>query len=128
MSSLRYIELKTGFNDNGPAWIGRVRLSRSTQTVYFNGKAFKRTAGGGAPGNYYDLETGDGYWISGVKKDGQDRHWAGSGKITIEAAAVEEYLALTGATELDRSRFLISNDIEPADASKFHELENEPLT
>ena len=127
MSSLRYIELKSGFNDDGPAWIGRVRMSRSAQTVYFNGKAFKRMSSGGAQGNYYDLETRDSYWISGVKKNGQDRHWAGSGKITIEAA-VEEYLQLTGAPELDRSRFVVSSNIKPADATKFHELENEPLT
>jgi hypothetical protein len=43
---LRYIELKTGYNDNGPAWIGRIRLSKSSQTVYFNGKAFKRGSAG----------------------------------------------------------------------------------
>jgi len=76
---IRYIELKTGYNDNGPAWIGRVQVSRSGQTVYFNGRAFKRR-GGGASGNHFDVETGDNYWISGVKKDGRDRHWAGSGK------------------------------------------------
>ena len=26
---VRYIELKTGYTDDGPAWIGRVRMSRS---------------------------------------------------------------------------------------------------
>ena len=30
------------------------------------------------------METGESYWVSGVKKDGQDRHWAGSGKVLIE--------------------------------------------
>ncbi len=35
---LRYIELKTGYNDNGPAWIGRVKLSGSGKTIYFNGR------------------------------------------------------------------------------------------
>lgn len=123
---LRYIELKTGYDDNGPAWIGRVRLSKSGQTVYFNGKAFKR--GSNDPsGNHHDLETGDAYWISGIKKDSEDRHWAGSGRITIEAAAVPEYLEAIGATELDRSRFVVSEDIQPADPARFHALENEPL-
>ena len=123
---LRYIELKTGYNDDGPAWIGRVELSRSGQTVYFNGKALKK-AGGGAPGgNYFDLETGEVYWVSGIKKDGQDRHWAGSGKITIEAEAVQEYLETVGATELDRSRFMVSHAIARTDPAKFHNLENEP--
>jgi hypothetical protein len=123
---LKYIELKTGYNDDGPAWIGRVRVSRSGRTVYFNGRAFKRAAGGSS-GNHYDLETGETYWISGVKRDGSDRRWAGSGKITIEAAAVDEYLRLVGACELDRSRFAVSDQIEPADPSRFHDMENEKL-
>jgi hypothetical protein len=123
---IRYIELKTGYNDNGPAWIGRVQLSRSGQTVYFDGKAFKRRAGRGSA-NHYDIETREAYWISGIKKDGRDRHWAGSGKITIEASAVNEYLAITGETQVDLSRFVISNAILPTDPSKFHEVENERL-
>jgi hypothetical protein len=119
---LRYIELKTGYDDNGPAWIGRVKLSRSGQTIYFNGKAFKRA---GSPGTYVDLETRELYWISGVKKRGTNRHWAGSGRITIEARAVAEYLELAGESELDRSRFIVSDLIVETDPSKFHQLENE---
>ena len=120
---LRYIELKTGYNDNGPAWIGRVKLSRSGQTVYFNGKAFKRVSSG----TYIDLETRESYWISGVKKRGTNRHWAGSGRITIEARVVAEYLALTGESELDRSRFVVSDSIVETDPAKFYQLENETL-
>jgi hypothetical protein len=30
-----YIELKTGYQDNGPAWIGRVKFSKTGQTIYF---------------------------------------------------------------------------------------------
>jgi hypothetical protein len=123
---LMYIELKTGCNDRGPAWIGYVKTSKSGRTVYFNGKAFKQ-GGRGCYGNHYDLETGEMYWISGVKKRGSNRHWAGSGKITIEAAAVAEYLRLTGAHELDSTRFAISDEIEPANPSKFHDLENAGL-
>ena len=120
---LRYIELKTGYDDNGPAWIARVELSRSGQTVYFNGKALKRGEGGS--GNHYDLETGEIYWVSGVKKRGGDRHWAGSGKIAVEASAVAEYLELVGEEELDRRRFVISDALVRPDPSRFHELENE---
>jgi hypothetical protein len=127
VTTIRYVELKTGYKDNGPAWFGRVQVSRSGQTVYFNGKAFKRR-GGGASGNHYDIETGDVYWISGVKKGGGDRHWAGSGKITIEASAVDEYLEITGKKQLDLSRFLVSNAILATDPSKFHDLENERLS
>ena len=78
MSKLRYIELKSGFQDNGPAWVGRVSLSRSRTTVYFNGRAFKKAKGGGVSDNYFDIESGEEYWVSGVKRNGEDRHWAGS--------------------------------------------------
>jgi hypothetical protein len=125
IDALRYVELKTGFNDNGPAWIGFVKMSRSGRTIYFNGRAFKRSAR--TSGNYRDVETGDEYWISGVKKRGEDRHWAGSGKITIEAAAVDAYLSITHAKELDTSRFVVSDSIKPADTARFHAIENKPL-
>ena len=79
---IRYIELKSGYNDDGPAWIGHVQESKSGRTVYFNDHAFQNRRG--EYSNYIDIETGEEYWISGVKKNGEDRHWAGSGKITID--------------------------------------------
>jgi hypothetical protein len=63
---IMYVELKSGFSDDGPAWIGKVKFSKSSQTVYFNDKGFKKISG--ICGNYMDIETGDEYWISGVKK------------------------------------------------------------
>ncbi len=74
---LKYIEQKTGYADNGPAWIARVTLSKSGQTIYFNGKALKRKRSGGGSGNYFEIGTGEEYWVSGVKKRGVNRHWAG---------------------------------------------------
>ena len=74
-----YIEHKTDQNDCGIAWIGKVEFSKSGQTVYFNNKALKKLKTGGVSGNHYDLETGEEYWISGVRRNGQDRHWAGEG-------------------------------------------------
>ena len=38
-------------------------------------------------GDYVDMRTGDSFWIAGVRKNGEDHHWAGSGKILVEAAA-----------------------------------------
>lgn len=124
MSLLRYIELKSGFEDNGPAWIGRVTLSRSKTTVYFNGRALKRVKGGGISSNYRDIESGESFWISGIKKNGEDRHWAGSGRVLIEAAVVEEYLALRKLTTLDRNRYEITDAIVQIDIAKFKEIEN----
>jgi hypothetical protein len=120
---LKYIELKTGYNDDGPAWIGRVRVSKSRRTIYFNGRALKQGVRGPA-GNYYDLKTGEIFWVSGVKRNGPDRHWAGSGKVSIEVAAISEYLSRVGRTELDRSRFIVANDIRETDPADFVELEN----
>ena len=115
---IRYIELKSGYNDNGPAWIGSVRTSRSGCTVYFNDHAFRRY--NGIQGNYIDIETHEEYWISGVKKDGSDRHWAGGGKIVIDQKIVNEYLRLTGAAELDTKRFMLQDieDIYPIERVK----------
>src|SRR5262245_15261888 len=88
---LKYIELKTGHHHRGPAWIARVKTSRSGATVYFNGRALKR--GNGVAGNHFDSTTGEEYWVSGIKKDGGDRHWAGSGQVLIDEDVREEYLA-----------------------------------
>jgi hypothetical protein len=121
---LKYIELKTKQNHRGPAWIARVVLSKSGRTVYFGGKALKRAVRGGVSANHYDSETGEEYWVSGVKKDGSDRHWAGGGKVLIEAGAVAEYLELTGAAAIDQSRLEVIPDLEPPDPSRFVSLEN----
>lgn len=124
MSMLRYIELKSGFHDNGPAWIGRIALSRSRTTVYFNGRALKRAKGGGISGNYFDIESGEEYWISGIKRNGEDRHWAGSGRILVEASAVDEYLAVRKLPSLDPARYEITHSIVQTDIAKFREIEN----
>jgi len=91
---LKYIELKSGFGDTGPAWIGMAEFSKSGRTVYFNGKALKNSNAQGIAGNYYDIESGDEYWISGIKKNGTDRHWAGDGKIMIDRKVVDLYFVL----------------------------------
>ncbi|MBZ5590530.1 MAG: hypothetical protein LAO05_18425 [Acidobacteriia bacterium] len=121
--ALKYIELKTGFSDDGPAWIARVSVSKSGRTVYFGGKALRR-AKGLAPGNYVDVQTGDAYWVSGVKKRGTNRHWAGSAKIIVEAAAVPALLAHLGETTLDPTRFVVSDAIRPTSPSDFASVEN----
>ena len=104
---LKYIELKTGWNDNGPAWIGFVKESRSGRMVYFNDHAFQKRSG--EYSNYVDVETREEYWISGVKKNGEDRHWAGGGSITIDRKAVELYKSLTGMKELPSSKYRIQD-------------------
>jgi hypothetical protein len=87
---LRYIELKSGYSDNGPAWIAYVTPSKSGRTLYFNGRGLLKLKGrdrGAQGGNYVDVVTGESYGVSGVKTNRKVRHWAGSGKILVEAAA-----------------------------------------
>ena len=112
---IRYIELKTGYNDNGPAWIGKVKSSKTGNTVYFNDHAFQKY--NGVSGNFIDIETGEEYWISGVKKDGTDRHWAGRGKITIDKKIIDEYLATVNVSSLDKTKFIVEaiEDVFPVD-------------
>lgn len=75
-------------------------------------------------GNYVDMETGESFWVSGVKKNGEDRHWAGSGKVLIEAAAVIEYLKTIKAEALDTSRYEITNSILQTDIKRLSRLAN----
>ena len=100
---LMYIELKTGYSDDGPAWIGYVKTSKTKKTIYFNDHAFQKCLGNYA--NYVDIENGDEYWISGLKKNESNRHWAGHGKIRIDRRAVPEYLEWIGEKELPSNLF-----------------------
>ena len=65
---LMYIEKKSGHSDDGPARIGWVTFSKTERTIYYRDKVFQRATGGGVAGNHIDAESGDEYWISGVKK------------------------------------------------------------
>jgi hypothetical protein len=120
-SRLVYVELKSGYSDDGPAWIGYAAFSKSGRTIYFNGQALKRSARGE---NHYNLETGDKYWVSGIKKEGSNRHWAGHGKIMIDKDAVTEYLEFRNLTELSKIRYevVFLNNIPPK--QYLNEIEN----
>jgi hypothetical protein len=120
---LRYIGLKTGYQDDGPAWVGRVKQSRSRRTVYFNGRALHQVG----RGRHVDIVTREEFWVSGVKKDGEDRHWTGSGLVYIEESAVTEYLAVVGERELDVKRFRVIGDLPEPNPSEFVALENQKL-
>ena len=90
---IRYIELKSGYSDDGPAWIGRIKSSKTGRTVYFNGRIFRKKNGNF--GNHIDTETGGAYWISAPKK--RLRQTLGrTGKLSIDKKIVEAYLRYTG--------------------------------
>lgn len=119
---LMYIELKTGYSDDGPAWIGYVHTSKSKKTIYFNDHAFQKNIGSYA--NYIDIENGDEYWISGLKRKESNRHWAGHGKIMIDRRAVNEYLSLIGEKELPLHLFEVIDMEGNFPVERIHELLN----
>lgn len=124
-SKIRYIENKSS-GHHGSAWIGLVEFSKSGQTVYFNNKALKKLKIPGISGNHFDIETGEEYWVSGVKKNGQDRHQFGGGKIMIDRKSVPEYLKLVDFTVLDENTFTLI-DFAKTDKQRFNEIENEEI-
>jgi hypothetical protein len=124
-TELKYIELKSGFSDNGTAWIGLVSFSKSGKTIYFDGKAFQSLDGTGISGNYFDLESGDEYWISGVKKDMSDRHKFGGGKIYVEKRILNKYLQIIGKTELPKADYELTEVENEKPIERINELENE---
>lgn len=94
---IMYVELKSGFADDGPAWIDRVRFSKSGRSVYFQGRELLNIGGSGIRGNHMDVETREEFWVSGVKKNRADRHWAGGGPVEINPAIRVEYERLIEA-------------------------------
>lgn len=75
-SRIMYVESKAG-GLRGPARIGRVSFSKTGRTLHYGGRSFQSLRGAGFKANYYDIETGEQYWISGPKKDGSDRLYGG---------------------------------------------------
>jgi len=88
---IMYIEDKSA-GLNGPAHIGRVTFSKSGRTLHYSGQTFQPLGGTGFKANYFCVETGDHFWISGPRKDGQDRLYDGSAKpVEVDADVAEEY-------------------------------------
>jgi hypothetical protein len=119
-SKIMYIENKSE-GHSGLAWIGYAEFSKSGQTVYFDNKALKKFKTTGISGNHYDIETGEEYWISGVKKNGEDRHKYGGGKVMLEKDCVEEYLKIINAENVDQRKYIII-ELEKTDKSRFNEI------
>jgi hypothetical protein len=87
---IMYIENKSE-GLTGPARIGRVSFSKTGRTLYYRGRSFQSLKGAGFKSNYYDVETGDEYWISGPRKDGRDRLYGEPIPVEIDDDVQEEY-------------------------------------
>lgn len=91
-SRIMYIEDKSEGLE-GAARIGRVYYSKSAKTLYYRGRKFQSLKGGGFKANYYDVETGDEFWISGPRKDRNDRLYGGNRGVEIDEDVREEYFS-----------------------------------
>jgi hypothetical protein len=85
---IMYIEFKGG-QLIGPARIGRVAFSKSGKSIHYKGKTFETLRGSGFKANYFNVETGEHYWISGCRKDGTDALYATD--VEIDEDVLEEY-------------------------------------
>jgi hypothetical protein len=87
---IMYVEFK-GDSLTGPARIGRVTFSKTGKTLYYRGQSFQSLKGAGFKTNYFDVETGQEYWISGPRRDGADRLYGEAIPIEIDDDVREEY-------------------------------------
>jgi hypothetical protein len=126
-TEIKYIELKSGYSNDGPAWVGLVEFSKSKRTLYFNDKAFRSLNGTGIGANFYDVETGEEYWISGIKKNQQDRHWAGNGLVYIDERIVVDYMKIVNNEHLDSKKYKIVRVNEKSPIERIKKLENESI-
>ena len=75
----------------GEAFIGLVTFSKSGRSIHYKGRTFQSLNGKGFKSNYFDVETGEEYWISGCHKNGADRLYGERVPIYIDDDIREEY-------------------------------------
>ncbi len=91
-----YLENKDGDIDGVAARVGWVEFSKSGRTVRYRGKELLRAKGGGIQGNFVDQQTGEEYWVSGIKTRGSNTHWAEPTEVQVDDDAVEELERIKG--------------------------------
>jgi hypothetical protein len=93
-----FVQLKTGYDtDAGPSWIANVRFSKSWSTVYFHDRTLRRVAGtayANHDSNFYDVDSGERYWVTGPKRDKTDARYGREQPIVEDdvRAAYEAFL------------------------------------
>ena len=91
-SRIMYVESKaTGLT--GEARIGRVYFSKTGKTLYYRGLRFRSLNGRGFKANYFEVDSGDEYWISGPRRDSDNRLYGGNRGVSIDDDIRVEYHA-----------------------------------
>jgi len=86
-SRIMFIEAKEGLT--GPARVGRVEFSKTGKTIRYRGVSLQSLKGQGFKANYFDVESGQHYWVSGPHRDGLDCLYPGI--VEIDEDVREEY-------------------------------------
>lgn len=90
-SRIMYIENKS-VALNGEARIGRVTFSKTGKSLSYRGRTFQSLKGRGFKANYFDIATGEYFWISGPREDGNDRLYPQSSlPVEIDEDVADEY-------------------------------------
>jgi len=110
-TELIYIELKSGYADDGPAWIGNGLFTRTGLSLYFDGKVLKKRKGDAA--NYVDVKTGEGHWVTSPRKNGKDRNATTSLKIDVDEGIVKEYLQIRNWGSLTNDYRVVTLNNQP---------------
>jgi hypothetical protein len=87
---IMYIECKDNTLD-GAARIGRVTFTRTGATLRYKDMEFQSLKGNGFKSNYFEVESGKEYWISGPRRDGQDRLYGYGLPVEIDEDVRAEY-------------------------------------
>jgi hypothetical protein len=103
---IMYIEEKSGVASL-EATIGQVFLSKTGKTLEYKGRKFQSLKGSGYKANYFDIETGEHYWISKCRKDGNDALYRTT--VFVDEEIREEYwITIRNLPELKSQESFIS--------------------
>ncbi|UCD12597.1 MAG: hypothetical protein JSU88_05840 [Nitrospinaceae bacterium] len=87
-SRIMYLESGGGLALDGGR-IGRVSFPKTGKTLRYAGRQFRSLNGQGYKENYYDIDSGEYYLISGPRRDGNDALYPMT--IEVDADVREEY-------------------------------------
>lgn len=93
-SRIMYIENKGDDGILGAGRIGRIYFSKSGKSLYYKNRKFQSLKGAGFKSNYFDVDTGEHYWINGFRKDQNDKLYGGNKGVEIDDDARDEYLSI----------------------------------
>jgi hypothetical protein len=90
-SRIMYIENKGAGGIQGPAKIGRVYFSKTGKTLYYQSRILRSLKGSRFKSNYFDVKSGEEFWISGFSKKQDDRLYGGFKGVEVDEDVKSEY-------------------------------------